>query len=380
MGQLICRPRHAFRRRSIAFGLAVLAGSSPAGPAAADIVIGLAGPMTGDNATIGNQMRTGAEAAIDDINSRGGVLGTKLNLIVEDDACDARQAVPVANKLIAEKVDFLIGHYCSAVTVPASSIYADNGTVEITLSSNPRITEQGFDGLFRIDGRDDRQSKVLADFIAMHHSGQRLALVADHSAYAVGLAAGLRNLLKQQRKTNIVLDQSVDVGTKDFAPLISAFSANKVEVVVYIGYPTEAGLIMRQASDAGVRAEYISTNNMSNHRVWDLAGKAAEGMAFTSLPAADLLPTSQDAVERLKAKGKKVDGYTLYVYASVQLFATALTRANSVHTDAVATELQKGKIPTVLGDVSFDDKGDNLLPSWRVYRWNDGAYAYYPGE
>ena len=351
-----------------------------ASPAEADIIIGLGGPMTGDNATIGNQMRTGVEAAIEDINAHGGVLGDKLTLVVEDDACNAKLAVPVANKLIAEKVDFLVGHFCSAVTVPASSIYADNGTVEITLSSNPRITEQGFDGLFRIAGRDDRQGKVLADFIAMHHAGQKLALVADRSAYAVGLAAQLRGFLKAQGKAPIVLDQSIDAGTKDFSALVSGFKTASAEVVVYIGYPTEAGLIMQQAGEAGLKAQYISTNNMSNHRVWDIAGKYAEGMAFTFLPAAELLPTAQEVVERMKAKGRRVDGYTLYSYASVQLFAAAMIRGKSTHTAVVADELQKGKIPTVLGEVSFDEKGDNTLPSWRVYRWSDGAYAYYPGE
>ena len=349
-------------------------------PAAADIIIGLAGPMTGDNATIGGQMRNGVEAAIDEVNGHGGVLGEKLTLVVEDDACNAKMAVPVANKLIAEKVDFLVGHFCSAVTVPASSIYADNGTVEITLSSNPRITEQGFDGLFRIAGRDDRQGKVLADFIAKHHAGKRVALVADRSAYAIGLAAQLRKFLTEQGKVTIALDQSVDAGTKEFGALVSSFKTSGAEIVIYIGYPTEAGLIMQQAGEAGVHAQYISTNNMSNHRVWDLAGKNAEGMAFTFLPAAELLPTAHDAVDRLKGKGKKADGYTLYAYASVQLFAAAMNRAKSTHTDAVAADLQKGDIPTVLGNVSFDDKGDNLLPSWRVYRWSDGAYAYYPGE
>ena len=360
-----------------AAGLGLIGGASPA---EADIIIGLGGPMTGDNATIGNQMRTGVEAAIEDINAHGGVLGEKLTLVVEDDACNAKLAVPVANKLIAEKVDFLVGHFCSAVTVPASSIYADNGTVEITLSSNPRITEQGFDGLFRIAGRDDRQGKVLADFIAMHHAGQKLALVADRSAYAVGLAAQLRGFLKAQGKAPIVLDQSVDAGAKDFSALVSGFKTASAEVVVYIGYPTEAGLIMQQAGEAGLKAQYISTNNMSNHRVWDIAGKYAEGMAFTFLPAAELLPTAQEVVERMKAKGRRVDGYTLYSYASVQLFAAAMIRGKSTHTDIVADELQKGKIPTVLGEVSFDEKGDNTLPSWRVYRWSDGAYAYYPGE
>jgi branched-chain amino acid transport system substrate-binding protein len=361
-------------------GLAMMGLAASAVPAEAEILIGLAGPMTGDNASFGNQLRTGAETAIEDINNSGGVLGQKLTLIVEDDGCNAKMAVPVATKLIAEKVDFLVGHWCSAVTLPASSIYADNGTVEITLSSNPRITEQGFDGLFRISGRDDRQGKVLADFIAKHHAGKRVALTNERSNYAVGLAAQLRNFLGTEGKVTIALDQSIDAGTKDFSALVSGFKSAAVDVVIYIGYPPEAGLIINQSVEAGVKAEFISANNMSNHRIWDIAGKNAEGLAFTFLPAADLLPTSKEVVERMTAKGKKADGYTLYSYAAVQLFAAALVRADSTHTDAVATELQKGKIPTVLGEVSFDEKGDNLLPSWRVYRWNNGAYAYYPGE
>lgn len=348
--------------------------------AEAEIIIGLGGPMTGDNATIGGQMRTGAEQAIADINGHGGVNGEKLTLIVEDDACNAKLAVAVANRLIAEKVDFLVGHFCSSVTVPASSIYADNGTVEITLSSNPRITEQGFDGLFRIAGRDDRQAKVLTEFIGKHHGGQRVALIADRSAYAIGLSAKLRELLKDQGQIKLVFDQSIDAGTKDFGALVSGLKGASADVVIYVGYPTEAGLIMVQANGAGLHPQYISTNNMSNHRVWDIAGKNAEGMAFTFLPSAELMPTAQDVVERLKVAGKKADGYTLYSYASIQLFAAAMIRAKSTQTEAVATELQKGDIQTVLGQVSFDEKGDNLLPSWRVYRWNDGGYAYYPGE
>ena len=360
--------------------LCLAAGLTLGAPARADILVGLAGPMTGDNASFGAQLRTGAEAAVEDVNSHGGVLGEKLQLIVEDDGCNAKMAVPVATKLIAEKVDFLVGHWCSAVTLPASSIYADNGTVEITLSSNPRITEQGFDGLFRISGRDDRQGKVLADFIAMHHAGKKIALVGERSNYAIGLCAQLRGFLKQQGKVSIVVDQSIDAGSKDFSALISSFKSAGVDLVVYIGYPPEAGLIINQSVDAGLKAQFMSANNMSNHRIWDIAGKNAEGLAFTFLPAADLLPTSQDVVERLKAKGKKADGYTLYSYAAVQLFAAALARGGSTHTDVVAGELQKGKIPTVLGEVSFDEKGDNTLPSWRIYRWTDGAYSYYPGE
>jgi branched-chain amino acid transport system substrate-binding protein len=359
---------------------AVVAAFGSGVPASADIPIGLSGPMSGDNTTIGNQLLNGAEAAIDEINTQGGVLGEKLTLTVEDDACDPKLAVPVANRIIGQKIDFMVGPFCSSVTLPASSLYADSGTVEITLSSNPRITEQGFDGLFRIAGRDDRQGKVLADFIARHHAGKRLALVADRSAYATGLSSQLRNFLKQDGKASIVMDQSIDAGTKNFSVLVSGFKEAAVDVVIYVGYPAEAGLIIDQAVDAGVKVQYIATNNMSNHRIWDIAGKKAEGLTFTFLPAAELMPTAKDSAARMVAKGKKADGYTLYSYAAVQLFASAMTRAKSKHADAVAEELQKGDIPTVLGTVSFDEKGDNLLPNWRVYRWHDGAYAYYPDE
>lgn len=349
-------------------------------PAEADIIIGLGAPMTGDNATVGSEMRIGAEAAIEQINSQGGVLGEKLSLLVEDDACDPRLAVKVATKLILEKVDFLIGHYCSTVTLPASSIYADNGTLEIVPASTPVITEQGFDGLFRIVPRNDRESKVLADFIAAHYAGKRVALIADHSISAVSLAAGLRRQLQRDGKVAVPLDQSVDAGTKDFSALLSAFKSAAIDVVAYVGYPTEAGLIVNQSAAAGLKLDFVSTNNMQNNRLWDIAGKNAEGFTFAGLPAAEQMSTAHEAVEELKSKGKRVDGYTLYSYASVQLYATAIGRAQSIHTDAVAKQLRKGDIPTVLGDVSFDAKGDNLLPGWRMYRFTNGTYVSYPAE
>jgi branched-chain amino acid transport system substrate-binding protein len=274
----------------------------------------------------------------------------------------------------------VIGPFCSEVTLPASTIFADNGTVEITLSSNSQITEQGFDGLFRITGRDDQQGSVLADFIAEQHAGKRVALVTDHSAYDVALAAGLRDALKSQGKVVIALDQSIEAGTRDFSALVSAFAASKSDIVVYIGYPLEAGLIINQAAQAGLKLEYLSANNMSSRKIWELAGRNAEGLAFTFLPAAELFLPAQDVVAQFKAKGRKTDGYTLYAYAAVEVLAAGLERAKTTQKEAVATELQKGEIPTVLGDVSFDDKGDNLLPGWQIFNWIDGSYIYFNGE
>ena len=96
-----------------------------AGASWADTVVAIAGPMTGQYASTGDQIRKGAEMAIADINARGGVLGEKLKLEVGDDACDPKQAVAVANQMVNKKIAFMHGHYCSSSTIPASEVYAE---------------------------------------------------------------------------------------------------------------------------------------------------------------------------------------------------------------------------------------------------------------
>jgi len=348
--------------------------------ARADITIDMIATMTGDNATSGAQLQVGAEAAVAEINGRGGVLGQKLALTIVDDGCEARRAIGIANKVITDNVSFVLGPWCSQVALPASSILAENGTIEMVLASIDQVTEQGFDGLFKLNGRNDRQSRLLADFVVKHHAGKRVALVADRSAYSISLMAALRTYLKEAGGITIVLDQSIDAGTKDFGPLISGFKNIAADVVVYIGFPTDLGLLMGQTDAAGVKIPFASTNTMASKKIWDTAGKAATGMAFSCKLAVEQLPTAQDVVGGLKAKGKDASGFTLYAYVGVQLLTEAIDRAKSTHPEAVANELQSGTFKTAMGDLSFDEKGDLVQPIWRMCRWGEGSYGYYPGE
>jgi branched-chain amino acid transport system substrate-binding protein len=356
-------------------------GSASLPPSArAEIVIDMIASMTGDNATSGAQLQVGAEAAVAEINGRGGVLGEKLALNIVDDGCETRRAVSIANKVIADNVSFVLGPWCSQVTLPISSTLAESGMIEMVLASIDQVTEQGFDGLFKLNGRNDRQSKLLADFVAKHHSGERVALVADRSAYAISLMAALRRYLQETGGVTIVLDQSIDAGTKNFGPLISGFKNAAADIVVYIGFPTDLGLIMAQTEAAGVKLPFASTNTMASRKIWDLAGKAASGMAFSCKLAVELLPTAQDIVGSLKAKGKDSSGFTLYAYVGVQLLTEAIAQAKSTRADAVAAELQTSTFKTAMGDLSFDEKGDLVQPIWRMCRWGEGSYGYYQGE
>ena len=123
-----------------------------AAPAAADISIAVAGPMTGQYASFGEQMKAGAEQAVADINATGGVNGEMLKLVVGDDACDPKQAVAVANQFAGSGVKFVAGHFCSGSSIPASAVYADEGIIEISpASTNPTYTdERPGPGIFRV--------------------------------------------------------------------------------------------------------------------------------------------------------------------------------------------------------------------------------------
>ncbi|MGV2832991.1 ABC transporter substrate-binding protein, partial [Pseudomonas shirazensis] len=133
----------------------------------ADIKIGVAGPMTGANAAFGEQYMKGAQAAADAINKAGGVNGEQIKLVAGDDACEPKQAVAVANKLVdQEKVVGVVGHFCSSNTIPASEVYDEAGIIAITPgSTNPQVTERGLSAMFRMCGRDDQQGIVAGDYI-----------------------------------------------------------------------------------------------------------------------------------------------------------------------------------------------------------------------
>ena len=97
----------------------------------ADITIATAGPITGQYAAFGEQMKRGAEKAVADINAAGGVNGEQLVLEVGDDACDPKQAVAVANQMASKGVKFMAGHFCSGSSIPASKVYEEEGILQI---------------------------------------------------------------------------------------------------------------------------------------------------------------------------------------------------------------------------------------------------------
>ena len=193
-------------RKILKAGIALSFTLAMAGIARADITVATVGPITGQYATFGAQLKAGAEQAVADINAAGGVLGQKLVLEVGDDACDPKQAVAVANQLVAKGVLFVAGHFCSGSSIPASSVYSDANVVQISpASTNPAFTdERPGPGIFRVCGRDDQQGLVAGQFLASHFKDKNIAIIDDKSTYGKGLADQTRKFMNEAGKKEVL--------------------------------------------------------------------------------------------------------------------------------------------------------------------------------
>jgi branched-chain amino acid transport system substrate-binding protein len=338
------------------------------------------GPVTGQDASTGEQMERGAQAAVDAINAAGGVLGQKLHLVVKDDVCDPKQAVAVANELSGEGVFAVIGHMCSGAAIPASKVYNEEGVLTISPSAtSPLLTEQGFDNVFRTCGRDDQQGEVVADLIAKKYGGKNVAIVQDKTAYGQGLADVVKKDLNA-KGIHEAMYESISRGERDYSSLVAKLKQNDIGVMFFGGYHTEAGLIVRQMRDQGLKTVFIGDDDLTTREFWSITGAAGEGalMSFNTDPRTK--PEAADAVKRIRAAGFDPEGNTLYSYAAVQVVAEALRRAGSVDLKKVIAALHEGSYPTVIGNLAFDAKGDVTKPDYIIYRWADGNYTPLEGQ
>jgi branched-chain amino acid transport system substrate-binding protein len=345
-----------------------------AGAAQAQIKMGVAGPVTGADAAFGAQLKNGAEQAVSDINASGGILGQKIELSIGDDAGDAKQGRSVANQFIGDGVTFVVGHFNSSVTMPASDAYNEAGVLQITPgSTNPQITERGMPMLFRTCGRDDQQGAVAAGYLAAHAKGKRIAIVHDKSTYGKGLADETRKALAAAG-VHDVLYEGLNKGEKDFSAIVSKIKSVDADIVFYGGVHTEGGLLVRQMRDQGVKAVLMGGDGIASQEFAAIAGPGVEGTLMTFPPDPRLRPEAAPVVKAFEARHYNPETYTLYTYAAVQAIKQAIEKANSTDPASVAKTLhESGPFNTVVGDLSFDAKGDVTRADYVVYEWRKGA-------
>ena len=362
-------------RKLLAWALGLALAAMFAAAASADIKIAVVGPMTGPEAAFGHQYGIGARAAVDDINASGGLLGQQIELKFSDDACDPGQAVNVANQLVSEGVVFVVGHYCSHASIPASKVYEEDAVIQISPStSNPKFTDEGGPNVFRVSGRDDQQGGVAGAYLAENFADKNIAVIHDRSTYGKGLADETKRALNEAGKQEVFQDHYTK-GDKDLSALVSKLKRNKIDVVYVGGYHDEAGLLVRQMRDQGLDTILMGGDTLMTKQYAEITGKAGDGTLMTFPPDPRKNPAAAKTVEEFRAKDIEPEGYVLYSYAAIQVWKQAVEQAGSLDPAKVVEALHSGEFDTVIGSFKFDEKGDPDLRPFAFYRWQDGSYA-----
>jgi branched-chain amino acid transport system substrate-binding protein len=344
------------------------------GAGAETIKIALPGPSTGPVTQYGDMVRAGAMTAVEQLNAAGGA--NQFELVPIDDACEPKQAVLAANKIVSQGIKFVVGHLCSGATIAAADIYENEGVVMISPAATaPQLTEaKPRNFIFRTIGRDDQQAPAAANYIAQTLKPKKVAILHDKQSYGQGLANSVKANLAAS-KVPVAMFEGINAGESDYSAIITKLKSQGIDVVYYGGYFPELGLLMRQAREQGLKSVFVGPEGAGNKNLNAIAGPAAEGLLLTQ--PMDFSADPANAVIRqafLNKKRDPVGGFQLPAYAAVQVLAQAIAGASSSDPDKVAAYIHSHTFKTAIGALEFTPRGDLKAFKFDIYIWHkDGS-------
>jgi branched-chain amino acid transport system substrate-binding protein len=340
------------------------------------IKIGIAGPMTGDQAKMGMDFKNGVSLAVEEWNGKGGVLGKKIKVIISDDQHDPKQAVTVANKMVNEDVVGVIGHFNSSCSIPASDVYNRAGIPMITPgSTNPQLTEKGYTSVFRVCGRDDQQGKIGAEFAINYLKIKNAAILHDKTTYGQGLADEFKKSLGG--KVKVVYYGGIVQGDRDFKMVLTAVKTKSPELIFFGGIYTEAGLLVKQAKELGLTTKFMSGDGTIDPKFIEIAGTATDGTYLTFSPDPRNIPSARGFIEKYRAKYGEIGPYSIYAYDAANILLTAIKEADSTKGKSIIDKLHSMEFNGALGKIKFDSKGDVTVSPYVVWITKDGNFEEY---
>lgn len=339
------------------------------------IKIGVAGPMTGDQAKMGMDFKNGVTLAVEEWNAKGGVSGKQIVLLVADDQHDPKQAVSVANKFVNDGVSAVIGHFNSSCSLPASDVYNRANLPMITpASTNPQLTEKGYKGVFRVCGRDDQQGLVASEFVLNKLQVKKLAVIHDKTTYGQGLADEFRKFVTG--KTEVVYYSGIVQGDKDFKTVLTSIKEKAPELIFFGGIYPEAGLLVKQARELGIAVPFMSGDGSIDPKFIEIAGpKAVEGTYLTFSPDPKNIPAAKAVIESYEKKFGEAGPYSLYAYDAANMLLTAMQDAGPSDFSKLTGKLHSMEFQGALGNIKFDSKGDVTRAPYVIWITKDGKFA-----
>jgi branched-chain amino acid transport system substrate-binding protein len=345
------------------------------------IKIGVAGPMTGDQARNGEELWFGASLAAEEWNAKGGLLGKKIKLVKKDDQALEGEAVKVANELMDAGVVAVIGHYNSGVTIPASKEYRKRGIPMLTpAATNIDITDDahanGYETVFRICGRDDVQGRTGAEFVAKVLKLERVAVFHDKTAYGKGLADGFRDALLEFGVT-VTMSEGFSNQEKNFRPFLPKLRDGDPQLWYFGGIHNQGGPLARQAKESGIHIPFMSGDGVFHPEFLKKAGAKAEGAYFT-FPDIYATEEAKDFAKRYEARWEKEKGpYSVYSYVTANILFESIAKAASSDGAEISKAMRGMEHDTVIGPISFDAKGDVTRSIYTIWVVKDGKFSLY---
>lgn len=346
---------------------------------AADIKFGFAAPLTGPQSHYGEDMQNGLTLALEEANQKGVQVDgkpAKFVLVSRDDQADARVAVQVAQQLVDQDVNGILGHFNSGTTIPASRIYHDAGLPQIAMATSPEYTKQGYETTFRMMTSDTQQGGAVGKFMVEKLNAKKIALIDDRTAYGQGLADEVEKAVKAAGGQIVRREYTTDKAN-DFTSILTNIKGVAPDAIFYGGLDAQSGPMKRQMATLGLKAPLVSGEMTRSDTFIKLAGDAADG-TYASLAGVplDKMSAGKDFEQRYQARFKKAPGvYAPYAYDGAWNMITAIEKAGSAKPEKYLPQLAKlNRKGATSEHIAYDDKGDLKEISVTIYQVKNGKW------
>jgi branched-chain amino acid transport system substrate-binding protein len=362
--------------------LAVLAACTSGAPTKGDVIVYVAGPLSGFQANTGQPVAGGVRLMAEQLNRSGGLLGYKVKVVALDDEADSDVAAGVAAQ-IKEAVDRgdrvlgVIGHPNSGQTAAAMDIYKDLAIIVITpTASEVGLTQQGYRNFFRVNAANDLQAKTGADYLANKLGAKKVAVLYNDDSYGIDLgklvAAELTKLGAQ-----VPVSLQVKVEQNRFPSEVAKIKAAGVDAIYYAGYEVECPYLRADLRDAGLdKLTFMASDGCFLAATIDNSDGAAEGMYVTGFA-----PSPKTAVDQAWVQGyqaveyRNPDTYSVNGYSAMQVLAEGVKKAGSLNAAKVADAIRTLDLKTPLGEVQYQDNGDLRAAQIYIFQVKGGQFV-----
>ncbi|MDE1195976.1 MAG: branched-chain amino acid ABC transporter substrate-binding protein [Pseudomonas sp.] len=337
------------------------------------VLIGLAGPLTGPSARIGKDLENGAQLAIDAANARHPTIGGEAvtyKLVSEDDQSDPRAAVTVAQRLVDAGVVGVVGHWNTGTSIPAARVYHDAGVAQVApVATGHAYTQQGFDTSFRIMGHDDDGGQVAGKYALQTLKAKRIAVIDDRTAFGQGLADQFVKSIEAGGAA-VVSREYIDDKTVDFSAVLTNVRSKNPDLIFFGGVDAQAAPLARRIKQLGIKATLMGAGGFVSQTFLTLAQKEGEGVtALEPGLAVEQMPGGkafeQAYVDRYKTH---IELHAPFAYDGVGVLIAALEKAGSTDPQKYLPVLRNIDYQGVTGPIAFDAEGNLKNPTFTVYQ------------